>query len=146
MTASQPTLLKIMVPPIARPGRVHICQQTLFEPLEGSNSPTIKRQEPPSVKTDTNANVTTAPIGADREQKSNSARKEFMTELKKFDFELKEPSTPNPNNLETMIQLAEKISQHWQQHTLAAKAKIKEIKANDEDEPTTRNKKDNSPD
>ena len=29
MTASQPTLLKIMVPPIARPGRVHICQQTL---------------------------------------------------------------------------------------------------------------------
>ena len=30
MTASQPTLLKIMVPPIARPGRVHICQQTLF--------------------------------------------------------------------------------------------------------------------
>lgn len=26
MTASQPTLLKIMVQPIARPGRVHICQ------------------------------------------------------------------------------------------------------------------------
>jgi hypothetical protein len=29
MTASQPTLLKIMVSPIARSGRVHICQQTL---------------------------------------------------------------------------------------------------------------------
>ena len=31
MTASQPTLLKIMVSPIARSGRVHICQQTLIQ-------------------------------------------------------------------------------------------------------------------
>ncbi len=29
MTASQPNLLKIMGQPIARPGRVHICQQPL---------------------------------------------------------------------------------------------------------------------
>lgn len=31
MTASQPTLLKIMASPIARSGRVHICQHALIK-------------------------------------------------------------------------------------------------------------------